>query len=110
MDFEEFLYAKNRDDLICEIYKAYNNKTTLNDWIHDILINEYKDYLCVGGMPEAINNYILNNCDITKFDRNIHRYIINTYLADMRKYTNNTSETVKIQNIYETMPIQLRKR
>ena len=58
---------------------------------------------------KAILNYLENECNIVKFDRSIHENIINAYIADMRKYVYTAEESIKIQNIYETMPVQLGK-
>ena len=109
LDFEEFLLAKGREKLIEEIKNCFNKKVKILDSIHEIAINEYKEYLCIGGMPKAVLNYLENDCKVVSFDRSIHENIINAYIADMRKYVYTAEESIKIQNIYETMPIQLGK-
>lgn len=109
MTFEEFLLAKSKENLVEEIRRCFNNKEQMLIGIHDLAIKEYKEYLCVGGMPKAVLNYIENDCDINKFDRSIHENIISSYIADMRKHTYTSSETVKIQKVYENMPLQLGK-
>lgn len=109
MDFEEFLLACNKDLLVEEIKNCFNNKKETQKEIHQKALNLYREFLCIGGMPAAVKNYIYNNFDVMKFDRSIHENIIAMYLADMRKYTYTSSETLKIQNIYEAMPLQLGK-
>ena len=72
-------------------------------------INLYKKYLCVGGMPEAVNNFIENDLDILKFDSHILSDIKDMYVADMKKYVSSNLETVKIEKVYKNIPSQLAK-
>ena len=109
MTFDEFLMAKGKQNLIEEITKCYNEKSKMLDSIHELALREYKEYLCIGGMPKAVSNYIENGCDIAKFDRSIHEDIILSYIADMRKYVYTSTEAIRIQKVYETIPLQLGK-
>lgn len=52
MDFEEFLWALGQDDLVNEIEKCYNANIKMFEPVHDRLIDYYKNYLFVGGMPD----------------------------------------------------------
>lgn len=54
-----------------------------------IFLDYYKKYLCVGGMPEAVNDFIENDLDILKFDSHIISDIKDMYIADMQKYVKN---------------------
>lgn len=110
MDFEEFLWAKGRDKLSQEIKECFEKRAMLIEGIYEICMNEYREYLCIGGMPGAILNYLQNDCSVIKFDKTIHENIITSYIADMRKYVYSPEESIKIQSIYETMPIQLGKK
>ena len=56
MDFEEFLLALGKKMWIDEIKRCYNNLEEIS--IHEKLLDLYRTYLCIGGMPEAIKNYI----------------------------------------------------
>lgn len=107
MNFEEFILAKGKKKLLEEIKKSLKDINSLPEAIHDLAMNEYREYLCIGGMPKAVLNYIDNGCDINKFDGSIHQDIISAYLADMRRYTYTAAETIKIQQVYEAMPQQL---
>lgn len=109
MDFEEFLWACDEKKLSDEIRKCYKEKKQMLEPLHERALKYYLDYLYIGGMPQAVNNYIQNSKDVMKFDRNIHSSIIMAYIADMRKYTNTASETIKINEIYESVPRQLAK-
>lgn len=107
MDFEEFLLANGNEELINEIKKCYTNLEPMSDVIHRKALELYKLYLCIGGMPEAVKNLVTNNKDILKFDSTIISDIIESYLNDMTKYVENKAETVKIENIYKSVPAQL---
>ena len=109
MDFEEFLWANNQGKLANEIRECYNQKKPMMDILHEKAMQYYLDYLYIGGMPQAVANYVQNEQNIIKFEREIHNSIITAYIADMRKYTTNASETVKINEIYESVPRQLTK-
>ena len=109
MDFEEFLWAIKEQSLAQIIKECYNQKEAMIDILHNKAIKYYQDYLLIGGMPQAILNYIKNNKDVMKFDRVIHQSIIMSYISDMRKYTMSAAETIKINEIYETIPRQLAK-
>ena len=56
MDFEEFLVADRKQSLIDEIKKCYENNLAMDSVLHNKALDLYRLYLCVGGMPEAINN------------------------------------------------------
>ena len=107
MDFEEFLLANGNEELINEIKKCYTNLEPMSDVLHRKALELYKLYLCIGGMPEAVKNLVTNNKDILKFDSTIISDIIESYLNDMTKYVENKAETVKIENIYKSVPAQL---
>ena len=107
MDFEEFLIACNGNALRDEISDCYVNNTAIDSVLHEKAMNLYKLYLCIGGMPEAVKNLIDNDKDILRFDKTIIEDIIESYLNDMNKYVNNKFESVKIENIYKSIPSQL---
>ena len=107
MDFEEFLIALDKQMWVDEIKRCYENLEEIS--IHDKLIDMYRTYLCIGGMPAAILDYKNVNVVILLWNRNILKNIILSYLADMNKYTLNNSESVKIEKVYNTIPSSLAK-
>jgi len=109
MDFEEFLVALDEENLTKIIEECYEKKEPMVEILHNKAIKYYQDYLLLGGMPQAVLNYIKNDKDIMKFDKVIHQSIIMAYIADMRKYTISAAETIKINDIYNSMPRQLAK-
>ena len=107
MDFEEFLMATSSQGLIDEIYKCYKTNTPMIDALHEKLLNLYRLYLCVGGMPQAVQNIVDVNQNIFEFDKAIIKNIIETYLNDMNQYILNNTEKSKIEAIYKSIPNQL---
>lgn len=107
MDFEEFLMANENFMLIDEIYNSYNKMMPIDNVLHNKLIELYKMYLCVGGMPEAVKDIINKKMNILEFNKNIASDIIISYLNDMNKYVVSNAESIKIEAIYKSIPIQL---
>lgn len=109
MDFEEFLLANGEELAIDEIKKCFSNNVKIDDFLHRKLLNYYRLYLCVGGMPKSVLNLKENNLNVLDYDDNVIKSIIEAYLADMKRYTLSYFETVKIEKIYKNMPSQLAK-
>ena len=107
MDFEEFLMANENFMLIDEIYNSYNKMMPIDNVLHNKLIELYKMYLCVGGMPEAVKDIINKKMNILEFNKNIASDIIISYLNDMNKYVVSNAESIKIEAIYKSIPTQL---
>ena len=106
MNFSEFLKAIGEEKILGLIEKCYNNMEPMLEPTHERALKLYNDYLCIGGMPAAILNYIQNEKSILKFNDEIINIIITSYLADMAKYTENT-ESIKNSKIYNSIPLQL---
>ena len=109
MGFEEFLIGIGEELVIDEIKKCYDTNTKIDDFLHNKLLNYYRLYLCVGGMPASVLNLRDNQLNILDYNSNIISSIIEAYLADMKRYTLNYFETVKIEKIHKNMPSQLAK-
>lgn len=109
MNFEEFLMATGKELLLEKIKECYTTMEAMPSFAHEQALTLYKQYLCVGGMPEAVNNFIENDLDILKYDSHIVSNIIEMYIADMKKYVKNNIETVKIEKVYKNIPNQLAK-
>lgn len=109
MDFEEFLLAMNREDLTTKIKSCYLENSPMPEAVHKILTNMWRIYLCVGGMPQVIIDYLNSEKNLLKMSELIPNTIITAYLSDMSKYTVYKSESIKISSIYEKMPAQLAK-
>ena len=108
MDFEEFLIAIDEKKLLEIIEQSYKTMKPLIDSLHDKAIKLYYDYLCIGGMPASVLDYIQKEKYVMKFNNDINDMIITSYLADMAKYTVNI-ESIRNAKIYNSIPAQLGK-
>ena len=108
MDFEEFLLAIGEEKLLKTIENSYKNMTPMLESLHEKALKLYYEYICIGGMPASISNYIDKEKNITKFDDEINNIIITSYIADMAKYTENI-ESIRNARIYNSIPAQLGK-
>ena len=78
----------------------------LAEAIHQKLMNYFKMYLYLGGMPEVIQNYI-NEQDIVKA-RRIQNDILQSYHRDFSKYADK-KQAIKISEFWHSIPRQLAK-
>ncbi|AWW27702.1 ATP-binding protein [Acetobacterium sp. KB-1] len=106
MDFEEFLWAKNQEMLADEIRVYYEKSEPLDPALHKKAMGLYREYLIVGGMPEAVKEYSKHNSLLEVAE--IQGAIINAYIADMAKYAT-YSDTTKIMACFDSLPAQLAK-
>lgn len=105
MDFEEFLWAMGNDTLMDFIKKCYNDKTPLGQAMHRKVMDYFKEYLIVGGMPQAVKTYSETR-DFEKVDE-VKRDILNLYRDDIRKFADEVC--LKVEQIFDELPSQLQK-
>ncbi|HEY5555850.1 MAG TPA: ATP-binding protein [Acetobacterium sp.] len=106
MDFEEFLWAMNQEMLSDEIRVYYEKREPMDPTLHKKAMSLYREYLIVGGMPEAIKEYTENKSMLEVEE--IQGEIINAYVADMAKYATH-NDTTKIMACFDSLPAQLAK-
>lgn len=105
LDFEEFLWALNEERLAEEIKVCcFSNQSFA---LHKKAIQIYHDFLVVGGMPEVVFQFAANK-DFGETAR-IQQQIIDSYIADMSKYANDSSEIGRLIATYNSIPAQLAK-
>ena len=105
MDFEEFIWAMGNDSLMNFIRECYKNKRPLGQALHRKAMDYFKEYLIVGGMPQAVLEY-RDSRDFERTDK-IKRNILNLYREDIRKYSDELN--LKVEQIFDTIPSQLQK-
>ena len=105
MDFEEFLWAIGEEMLMPFISQCFNERKPLGQALHRRAMDLFRQYLIVGGMPQAVSRYVetksFEQTDIVKRD------ILNLYRADIHKYVKRYTE--KVVKIFDTIPGQLQK-
>lgn len=107
LDFEEFLYANGISTNVMELLKScYHNKTSVPPFIHEQISALFRQYLVVGGMPEAVQSFIKEK-DLSVV-RQIQRNILNSYRDDIAKYAQSEKHLAKI--VFDAIPSQLSKQ
>ncbi len=109
MDFEEFLMACGEEDLHDIIREYYAKMKALPEGIHQKALDLYHQYLFVGGMPRVVKEYINNGKDVLVLDLELFNSLQSSYLADMAKHLNSPAESLKIIEVYNSIPRQLAK-
>ena len=102
MDFEEFLWANNRGNIVTFL-KSNPIETTFNEILSDL----FKQYLYIGGMPEAVADWIENK-NVENINA-IQEEILGNYRKDFSKYTDNTT-AIRIRQVFDTLPAQFAKK
>lgn len=103
MDFEEFLWAAGDTITVPAIKSAFEQRKPLGDTIHRKVMQLFRTYMAVGGMPQAVNAFIEGKT-YQEIDF-IKRNILSLYEEDLKKYDDNNSEKASI--IFKTIPEQL---
>jgi predicted AAA+ superfamily ATPase len=105
MDFEEFLWALENETLMDYIRKCFSEKKPMGQVLHRKAMDYFRQYLIVGGMPQAVEEYIRTR-DFDRVDR-IKRDILTLYRADIIKHAKGYE--MKTEQIFDDIPAQLQK-
>ena len=103
MDHEEFLWAVGDLTTIPLLKKVFDSGKPVGVQIHRKLMRDFRLYMLVGGMPQAVNEYIETN-NFRKVDQ-IKRDILNLYEYDFKKI----DPTGKLSSLFDAIPAQLNK-
>lgn len=105
MDFEEFLWAMGNEVLMDMIRKFYNEKKMMGQLLHRKAMDYFRQYLIVGGMPQAVKEYVSSH-DFDRVDM-VKRDILMLYRADIAKHAEGYVQ--KVSGIFDEIPAQLQK-
>ena len=107
LDFEEFLLAMGcAQTTINAVGQHFKNREPLNNALHNYMLQQFKVYLLVGGMPDAINKF-LENRNMARV-RDIQRNIHTLYRIDASQY--DSSKKLAIRNIYDLIPSNMENK
>lgn len=107
LDFEEFLYANGMNAFaIAALRRKFEAREALDEATHNKMMDLFRKFLLVGGMPDAVNAY-LNEKNIQRV-RDIQREIHEYYMIDASKYDD--AHKLKIRRIYEMIPSNLENK
>lgn len=107
LDFEEFLWAAGcGKDSIESMRGKFMAREALNDPMHNYMLQQFKTYLLVGGMPDAVNKF-LENRNITQI-RAIQQDIHALYRIDASQYDG--ANKLAIRKIYDMIPSNMENK
>lgn len=107
LDFEEFLWANGiNKQSILDVKQYFDNKEVVPTSIHERMLELFKEYIVVGGMPRVVNNFVQNHnfANVLKMQRGI----ISDYEDDIAKYAEG-NEKAKARACFLSIPKHLSK-
>ena len=107
LDFEEFLWACHiSEEVIGTLKDCYENLRPVPSFLHQQIMERYRQYLIVGGMPEVVVTY-LSNEDFNKTVTN-QKDILTGYRNDISKYAG--KDKILVKSVFDAIPGQLSKQ
>ena len=107
LDFEEFLWACGiNGDVIDILRECYRKLTPVPQFVHERIMGYFRQYLIVGGMPEAVQTFVTED-DFGKVEA-VHRDIVASYRDDISKYAGRDKTLAK--RVFDAIPSQLAKQ
>ena len=107
LDFEEFLYANGLNEFaITAMRRRFEALEALDEATHNKVMDLFRKYLLVGGLPDAVNTYLAekNIQTVREIQREIHDY----YAADASKY--GEERKLMIRRIYDLIPSNMENK
>ena len=107
LDFEEFLYANGVNDFaVSSMKEKFSRLESLDEATHNKMMDLFRKYLLVGGLPDAVNAYLAekNIRTVREIQSEIHEY----YAADASKY--DEVRKLKIRRIYDMIPSNMENK
>lgn len=107
MDFEEFLWAKGYDEqFVDNLYQSMIEVKPLSALQMEVLFTLFRDYICIGGMPEVVSTYIKNNNFSGTLS--LQKQLLKDYEEDITKYVEGLDKA-KVKAVYNHIPTFLAK-
>ena len=105
LDFEEFLWANGVSESSIKALKEYfDNRKPIPIAIHETMLEHFKNYIVIGGMPEAVQEFI--DSKNYKFVLQIQKDILKQYRDDIQLYADD-NEKPKIKACFDSIPKHL---
>lgn len=109
LDFEEWLIAEGwGKESLDYIRNCYKQQVSLPKAQHEKLLNEFRKFLLVGGLPDAINTYMETH-NIVRV-REVQDAIRNLYKEDAAKYEKESSKKLLVRRIYDMIVSQMENK
>ena len=103
MDLEEFLWATGRESAMDAVRKFFSERKPLGQAVHRRIMEAYRQYLVVGGMPQVVSEFVRSH-DLAEVDGQ-KRAILDLYRADIWKHAGALAP--KVERIFDEIPDQL---
>ena len=101
LDFEEFLWANGfAEEAVSALEQKFSQRSPLDESMHERMMDLFKKYLLVGGLPDAVNEYLSSRNIVAV--RDIHEAIHTLYAIDATQY--DEEHKLKITRIYNMIP------
>jgi len=107
LDFEEFLYANGMNEIVVSSLRAkFERLESLDEAMHNKMMDLFRKYLLVGGLPDAVNSFIAdtNIQNVREIQSEIHDY----YAADASKY--DAKKKLNIRRVYDLIPSNMESK
>lgn len=101
MDYEEFKWALGDNTAIPQLRMLFDKKLSIGDAVTRKLMRDFRIYMVVGGMPQAVDTYIDTN-NLMEVDR-VKRNIIQLYEDDFYKI----DSSGRLSMLFDAIPAQL---
>lgn len=107
LDFEEFCRANGVSEHILTVLRqCYEEKTPVDGLVHEKMMELFRLYLIVGGMPEAVNTFLKTNN--LKLVEEIQKGIVRLYKKDIAKY--DPEHKLYLEEIFTLIPSELNQK
>ena len=106
LDFEEFLWALGDRATIPLLRTCFEKREPLGQALHRKVLNDFRQYVLVGGMPQAVNEYRKSK-DFSATDK-VKKRILKLYRNDIAKHAGASSN--RVTAIFDALPGQLSKK
>ncbi len=105
LDFEEYLWARGvPEDIIAEVKGCIRDRIPIDDQIYQRLTGLFREFLIVGGMPEAVNTFV-ETLDFRPVSK-IHAELLSSCIRDINRY-NEGNDRIKTAECFDSIPYQL---
>lgn len=108
LDFEEFMMANGIGDLMIQtLYRKFQRREPLSESLHLKMLDLFRKYLLVGGLPEAVNEFLATRNMVRV--RKVQKDVNHLYGVDAARYEA-MHRRLKIQRIYDMIPSNLESK
>ena len=109
LDFEEFLMANDfGEEALAVMRQKFIARESLSEEMHQRVMDLFRRYLLVGGMPDAVNTYLATH-NIVKV-REIQESIRSMYGEDASKYEQDCGRSLLVRRIFDMIPSQMENK